>query len=162
MAPINPRSCNDTTITMYLQKKQKAVKNCLKNFYPGGSVSTRNLKVLTIENPEERKKQSNHNKVYGFLIKTSLIDQAYWLVKVYNNKLFYCHNKVQHIKNQEANTCILTNHQMEMISQARFEHLTVEHETILKSVSFPLTLQVPSQNAFIVRSIVQHLEPYHP
>lgn len=48
------------------------------------------------------------------------------------------------------------------MKQARFDHMATEHETILKSILFPLTVKLPHRSAISVRSIVRHLKPFHP
>ena len=160
---IDADSHADYQLALHVEKQQKALENRLKNFRPGALVSTRNKKVSTDEYQQEGKKKGAHrDKVYGVLIKTSLINEEHWLVKFYNNKLFYCHNKVLRFEDQLADTHVLSDNQMKMMKEARFDLLAVEHENILKRVLFPLPVKLPQTSLISVASICKRLKPQHP
>ena len=100
--------------------------------------------------------------MYGVLIKTSVIDELYWLVKFYNNKIYYCHNKVLQVEDKTADYRVLSPEQFEMMENARYEMIATQHEKILKAVLFPLPNKVPSTCKISVKSIVERLKPHHP
>ena len=162
MGRIDRDSHEDYVLALNMEKRGKALQNRLKNYRPGSSVSTRNKKVATDEVSGERKKGSHRDKVFGILIKTSPIDEAYWLVKFYNNKLYYCVNTVLKFEDHQGDERVLSHNQLAMMKNARYEHLEVEHENILKRVLFPLPVKLPATSAISVEGIVRRLKAFHP
>ena len=145
------------------KKREKAQENRMKDYRPGACVSTKNKKVATDEVAQVSKKKGAHREpVFGILIDTSPMDEAYWLVKFYNNKLYYCYNKVLKFVDHKGDDRVLNCEQLRMMDEARYKHLEGEIDYMLKRMLFPLPVKVPSTNPISVGGIVKRLEPFHP
>ena len=136
-----------------------------KKWCPGSLARTRTPGVATefTDDKGEDGARSVRDKVYGVVLDQSPMDQDTWLLRFYNKKIFYMHIKLLSFEKSAATDLdFLSSEEVQRMKQARFDHMATEHETILKTILFLLTVKVPLQSSISVRSIVRRLKPFHP
>ena len=147
-----------------IKRKEDLRKKHVAKFVADCLVSTRN-KLVSSSIPKVKREDGKRNvrpKVFGVLIKKSELDPTMWLVKFHNNKCLYCSIKVLVFEAKEGNTNILTANEKQMLLTTKLNLLSEEHESILKTILYPLILKVPGHSNISIKSLVKKFKPKYP
>ena len=100
--------------------------------------------------------------MFGIVLKVSEMDSETFLVKFYNNKIFYCHvNALLFEKQFVDSTEVLSREERDITVKVFIEYLTKQHGNLLKSALYSITVKVLFCNTISVKNILKCLKPIH-
>ena len=119
---------------------------------------------ITVAVKNEKNTKQGRGKVQGIIIKRSVLNDRTWLVKYSNSSvLYYCHDtSIVFDSANGLSPTPLNDDEKKMLSDARFQQLSKDHEDLLKPILFPVIALVPDDHVVSIPSIVRKLRPQYP